>query len=533
MARKEFIQNDNNLAITYSRYSSASQNDASIEQQQSLNNDWAKAHGYKVIKEYADHAISGQSSDRPEYQLMLSELKLLKPAVLILWKSDRLGRDAMELAMAKRFIRNAGCKIEYVSEVAPDIDTSQGKLIENMTDAIAQFWADTSRENILRGQDHKAKNSMFLGHNILGYRKSADDRYELDPESSPIVKKIFNDYASGVAMQTIADDLNDQGIKSSTGSKFTVNGLRSILKNDRYIGIYKYGKYVNEGGMPVIIEKELFDKVQKMFDKNKRNSQKVKESHRHWLSGKLYCGHCGEPMHGVSGTGKSGKIHYYYACKNARKHKCNKKNVTAELIEGLVLKYLTELLSNTEAMASLAVETYEYYKKQAYSDDYLKTLESRLAKTEAELENLLKMVLKGTVSETIANAMEEREAGIKALNEAIVVEKTKLNMLESENSIKKYYSQFMNADLSDTNVRDKILEYFVDKIYLHDDKFTIVGDFVHPQYEEMEFEDYLSEVVNNDTDGFDLSVSNSTREQTKTLKKVFFVFIMTLTEVHL
>lgn len=102
MAVQKFKQNDNNFAIAYYRFSSHSQNEASIDQQREQAHAWADAHGYKIIREYEDAAMSGTRSDRPQYQLMLSEVKKLRPAVVILWKTDRLGRDRYELADAKR-----------------------------------------------------------------------------------------------------------------------------------------------------------------------------------------------------------------------------------------------------------------------------------------------------------------------------------------------------------------------------------------------------------------------------------------------
>lgn len=83
---KKFHANDNNLAIAYYRFSSHSQNDASIDQQRELAHTWADTHGYKIIKEYEDAAISGTTEDRPGFRQMLSEVGKIKPHVLILWK---------------------------------------------------------------------------------------------------------------------------------------------------------------------------------------------------------------------------------------------------------------------------------------------------------------------------------------------------------------------------------------------------------------------------------------------------------------
>ena len=80
-------------AIAYYRYSSHSQNEASIEQQQEAAHKYADAHGLNIIKEYEDRAASGTTADRDGYQNMLAELDKYKPSALILWKADRLGRD--------------------------------------------------------------------------------------------------------------------------------------------------------------------------------------------------------------------------------------------------------------------------------------------------------------------------------------------------------------------------------------------------------------------------------------------------------
>lgn len=101
MARKKkFELNDNNLAIAYYRFSSHSQNEASIDQQRELAHAWADAHGFKIVKEYEDAAISGTTEDRPGFQQMLSEVAKIRPRVLIMWKTDRLGRDKYVLAPA-------------------------------------------------------------------------------------------------------------------------------------------------------------------------------------------------------------------------------------------------------------------------------------------------------------------------------------------------------------------------------------------------------------------------------------------------
>lgn len=86
------------------------------------------------------------------------------------------------------------------------------------------------------GLRYNAKNALSNGQKILGYRTTADERYEVGPAKAPVVQRIFHDYVDGKPMQQIADELNAQGITTAFDRKFTVNGLRSVLKNDRYTG---------------------------------------------------------------------------------------------------------------------------------------------------------------------------------------------------------------------------------------------------------------------------------------------------------
>ena len=108
---KRFKQNPGNTAICYYRYSSEAQRDASIEQQREAAHDYADKKGYRIVKEYQDRAMSGSRDDRPDFQLMLAEVKRLRPSYLILWKTDRLSRDKLDSNIAKALLRNAGVKI--------------------------------------------------------------------------------------------------------------------------------------------------------------------------------------------------------------------------------------------------------------------------------------------------------------------------------------------------------------------------------------------------------------------------------------
>ncbi len=472
---KKFKQNDNNYAIAYYRFSSHAQNETSIDQQKEQAHLYAETHGLTIIKEYADKAISGTTAERPGFQQMLSEVDKLKPAVLILWKTDRLGRDRYILICAKKTIRDAGCSIQCVAEVTPT-DTPESALFEGVLEGMTEFYSRQLSQNVIRGMRYNAQNALYNGHKLLGYAVDDTKHYIEDKVTAPVVQRIFMQYADGKPLTQIAVELNNQGIKTVLDRNFTVNSLRHILKNRAYIGEYHYSDIVISDGMPRLVSDELFEEVQKRFEQNKHKAKTPsaeEDAPRYWLTGKLYCGECGTTMHGMSGTSKTGKTHYYYACKNHRKHKCNLKNIPKDLLEAHVVWVLRDLIKDTENLASLAVDIATYYKNLNSDNGYISSLEVDLEETRKGIRSLVKVIEKGVLSDAVTDRLTELENRKKALEEAIETEKLKQALVEDECSIQKYFNMYAHADFDDEETRNGILEYFVDKIYVYNDRLVI------------------------------------------------------------
>ena len=74
-------------------------------------------------------------------------------------------------------------------------------------------------------------------------------------------------------MQELVNLLNSRGMRSIRGGKITLNIMNHLLKNRRYIGEYSYRDVVKEDGIPAIVPKELFERVQERLAKNKKGSR--------------------------------------------------------------------------------------------------------------------------------------------------------------------------------------------------------------------------------------------------------------------
>ncbi len=518
MPKRKFQQNDNNLAIAYYRYSSHSQNESSIEQQRQEAHKYAEQHSLSIVKEYADAELSGRTEERPEYQLMLSEIDKIRPAVLILWKTDRLSRNKVHTVLAKAKIRDAGCAIHYVAEPTPS-DTPESRLLEGISEEIAEYYSAQLQANVRRGMEFNARNGFFNGHRTLGYKveegKSRSKKVILDPETVPLVRRIFTEYAGGKGMQKICEDLNRQGFRTVFNRQFTINSIRGILKNKMYIGISKFGDVVTEGVIPRIVSDELFQRANVKLAENKRRAS---QSHvcdegvsRYWLSGKLICGHCGAFMTGMSARSHTGATHYYYACANQRKRKCKKKAVRKDVIEQFVVNALLELLTDSEVVASLAVDlTAQIKSGQNDASVQLKAMQKALKETEKQIGRLVDAIRAGAISDTIVNTINDLETRKASISEEIAAEEARLRCVKTvtAETIQKFFEKFKDIrKLDDTTVRDYLFEHFIKKIVLYDDKIVIVSDTGERSID-IELEQ-IEEIVDSSYDGMGSTTSSS------------------------
>lgn len=259
--------------------------------------------------------------------------------------------------------------------------------------------------------------------------------------------------------------------------------------------------------MPQLIDQETFDKVQQRFKENKRMgphgaSHVDDDEPRYWLTGKLYCGKCKESMHGMCGTGKHGERHYCYACKNHRRRKgserwCPKRNVRKDFIEQRVTEVLQHILADTENRAQLAVDISSYYREHYVNTHYLDGLRSELKATNKALDNLVRAIEKGLpLTDSVVDRLNENEERKQALAQAIEVEEARSRAAEDEASIQAYFERYTNADFDDAQIRDSVLEYFVDKIYLYDDRIVITG-----YYSDIHHELMYDELYGDNSDG--------------------------------
>ena len=298
-------------AVIYARYSSHSQREESIEGQLRVCYDYAAREGIQVLKEYADKAISGTTDDRPAFQQMIRESSSHAFDVVLVYSVDRFARDRYDAATYRHELKRNGVKV--VSVTQPISAEPEGILLESLLEGLAEYYSANLARGIKRGMHETALKCQYTGGFIsLGFAVDPDTkRFIEDPASANTVREIFKMYDSGKSLIDIVRYCNEQGYKTSRGKPFSRTSLTTILRNRRYIGYYIYDEVEIEGGMPVIVDPKLFESVQRRLSMNNRSKSRLKSDVDFLLTGKLYCGHCGKPMAGTSGTSKTGDKYYY------------------------------------------------------------------------------------------------------------------------------------------------------------------------------------------------------------------------------
>lgn len=380
---------------------------------------------------------------------------------------DRFARNRYDSAIYKAKLKRNGVKIFYAKQPMPD--TPEGIILESVLEGYAEYYSENLARSIKRGMKENALHGIAMGSPVLGYKIGNDRQYEIDPVGAKAVRTIFTMYAEGKSKTQIVNWLNEHGFKTSRGNAFNKNSLSRILRNDKYIGVYRYDDVVLEDAVPPIIDKTLFDKVQATFRHNYTARAKAKAIEDYLLTTKVFCGHCGEPMVGESGTSKTGKVHRYYKCVNRkRKHNCEKKVEKKEWLERTVVELTVQQVLTDENIEKISTRAMELIEKELQDTSVLIGLQERLKETNKRIKNLMSAIEQGIITPTTKERLEELEEERRDLEGQIAREEMKKPLLTKER-IMYWLESFKRGDIEDVEYQRRIIDTLVNSVYVYDD----------------------------------------------------------------
>lgn len=322
----------------------------------------SQAHeGWKLItRKYDDGAFSGASLDRPALLELLDDVRANRIDIIVVYKVDRLTRSLADFAKLVELFDAHNVSFVSITQ-SFNTTSSMGRLTLNVLLSFAQFEREVIGERVRDKISASKRKGIWVGGPVpLGY-KIINKQPVIDPDEASIVRTIFQTYLETGSIVALAAELNSQGLKPigrmlSNGKirkaeHFRPSPLAHLLKNRFYISEIVYRGEVYAGSHEPLLDKDLFEAVQRKLSEQRINRAKSRKSLLALLTGLIYDDH-GNLMAPIY-TIKKG-IHYRYYVSRAllegrRSEAGSVRRVSAPEVEHLVLSALQEKIkSETE-----------------------------------------------------------------------------------------------------------------------------------------------------------------------------------------
>lgn len=470
-----------NRAVIYARYSSTGQTEQSIEGQLRDCYKVAEEQGLTIVKEYIDRALTGKNDNRPQFRKMISESAYGTFDVVITWKMDRFARNRTDSALYKKILKENDVRVVYAAENIPE--GNEGVILESVLEGLAEYYSLDLAQKTTRGKKESVRKGKHVGGKILyGYKLTIEKYYEVDEAIAPIIRKIFNDYISGVRAVDIAKNLNEAGITTKVGDKWDRSKIGQLLRNKKYAGIYENYGVQSEEPITPIIDLETFEKAQEILAQNKKQGGRNKSRYKYLLSGKVKCGKCGSAMCGnFAGLDRAGKnIRCYYTC-NARKEKrgCRASSIHRDKIEALVIENTMNIVLQDDFIPKIAEQVMEMNSIDDEKTNLIKAYEAELADIKSKIDNLMTAIEEGVASKRMTDRIAELEKREEQLEEQLLFNRAiiKQNSITKEQIIY-WLTMFKDGDINSPEFIEKLIKLFINKVVVNSNTVEIHYNYI-------------------------------------------------------
>lgn len=452
----------------YLRFSSERQKEQSIEGQLRDCIAYCKRKSFRIVAIYVDRATTARKDveKRVHFQEMITDSVHHLWNFVVVWKLDRFARNREDSALFKMRLRKNGVRVKSATETISD--NPEGIILESVLEGIAEYYSADLSQKITRGLRESAlKGHSIGGHVPLGY-KIEDHKLVINPATAHIVQEAFQLYANGESMAEICRIFNAKGYRTAKNSEFNRSSFKSMFKNVRYIGTYIYKDIEMKDTVPAIIDKDLFETVQRRLSLTAGAPARGKAKVDYLLSGKLFCGHCGEAMNGESGTSKTGTVYNYYTCYSRKRRKgCDKKPVKKEYIERIVAQDAMSLLTDDviEELADMAMSQADRDLKE---NTRIPELSAKLAEVEQGISNITKAIEKGIASDALMTRLTELEKEKKDLISQVKEEEKYIYRIDRDQVIF-WLTKFQGGNIEDEDFRRRIIDLLVNSVTVWDE----------------------------------------------------------------
>ena len=214
-------------AVIYARYSSERQTEQSIEGQIRDCNEYAERNDIVIVDMYIDRAMTGTNDKRNEFQRMLRDSAKRAWDFVLVYKTDRFGRNKYELAMNKHTLKTNGIRLIPVKENIPE--GPEGIILESLLEGMAEYYSAELSQKVKRGMRETRNKGNFTGGYLpYGFKKDGK-KVIVDVDKAEVVRFIYEQYAKNVYVKDIIAALTDKGILNN-GKPFAKTRYTAFCK---------------------------------------------------------------------------------------------------------------------------------------------------------------------------------------------------------------------------------------------------------------------------------------------------------------
>jgi site-specific DNA recombinase len=381
-------------AAIYTRVSSDRQREegASLDVQRDACLRYCAANGLLVMGEFTD-VQSGLDADRPQYMRAVEMARARGVDKLVVWRYDRLGRDAAEYLPLIKGLKRIG--IDVVSVTQP----TESYLMQGILGLMAEEESRQLSVRVSASKQRRFNEGKWGGTPPFGYsnQKHPDGGSVLVPnDEAPLITEMFHRYASG------KHSLNDlRRYLKESGHLKSRYAIWYILTNEVYVGRVKHGRYARsqfmvkpaittaQGKHQPLIDQETFDKVQVRLSANKSRNRGG-TAPKYLFSGLVYCANCGYKYIGRTSAKKKDKRWVVYYCgRKVSFSDCPAHSIFETRIRAAVIQPIEALLGQLKQDEFRAAVRDELTQQQQAMQTATQQTKESLAETQKRLEGRL------------------------------------------------------------------------------------------------------------------------------------------------
>ncbi len=484
----------------------------SVINQKELLRNYVKNNNFNLVKEYVDDGFSGTDFERPGFKSLLEDINNKKINCVIVKDLSRLGRDhVMTGYYIETFFPENNIRFISILESFDSFKNQASNDSSTFIIACNDYYSKQNSIKIRNVLNEKRKNGKFVGSlPCYGYMRDPEDKGHLipNPETAPIVKKIFKWRADGIGPTEIANRLNKEHVVTPSGYKKTnyssrlidrdnwnISTVKKILINRIYTGdlvqhtqtkvSYKSKKKITldeklwivvENTHEPLVDKDTFDYVNNLRKRNTRNYEMKTGREKRLLEGKLFCKECGNRL-----TVLYRKKQDYWSVNCNRysrdpvRGRCYSHFYPYNYLEEQVLEQINKSASKLMKELDLKQLNDEVvknvHKETNNIDNVIKNLETEKEKITKRITTLYNDRCDGVIStETYKELAKESEVKLKEINDLIDNENIKKYKIKNKVNVLPDYTKKIKKLLDLNKPKKELIDTLIDKIVIDKDR---------------------------------------------------------------